>query len=85
KADLVLKGTKVDGVFTSDPLKDKNARFIEDISFDDVLKDRLTVMDMTAFSLARDNHMPIKVFNVSKKGSFKKAIRSKEVGTFIHD
>lgn len=85
KANLVLKGTKVDGIFTSDPLKDKNARFIEDISFDDVLKDKLTVMDMTAFSLARDNRMPIKVFNVSKKGSFKKAIRSKEFGTFVHD
>lgn len=85
KADIVFKGTKVDGIYTSDPLKDKDAKFIKNISFNNVLKDRLTVMDMTAFTLARDNHMPIKVFNVSKKGNFKKAIRSKEVGTFVHD
>ena len=85
KADIVFKGTKVDGIYTSDPLKDKDAKFIKNISFNNVLKDRLTVMDMTAFTLARDNHMPIKVFNVSKKGNYKKAIRSKEVGTFVHD
>jgi len=84
KCNLVLKGTKVDGVFTADPMKDKNAKFIEDITFDDVLAKKLNVMDMTAFSLARDNKMPIKVFNITKKGNMQKAVLEKSFGTFIH-
>ena len=83
-ADLVLKGTKVDGVYSADPVKDKNAKFIADVTFSEVLDKELHVMDMTAFSLARENNMPIKVFNITKKGSLKDAILSKEIGTFIH-
>lgn len=83
-ADIVLKGTKVDGVFSADPVKDKNAKFIADITFSEVLDKELQVMDMTAFSLARENNMPIKVFNITKKGSLKEAILNKDVGTFVH-
>lgn len=83
-ADIVLKGTKVDGVFSADPVKDKNAKFIADITFSEVLDKELQVMDMTAFSLARENNMPIKVFNITKKGSLKEAILKKDVGTFVH-
>ncbi len=83
-ADIVLKGTKVDGVFSADPVKDKNAKFIADITFSEVLDKELQVMDMTAFSLARENNMPIKVFNITKKGSLTDAILKRDVGTFVH-
>jgi len=83
-ADIVLKGTKVDGVFSADPVKDKKAKFIADITFSEILDKELQVMDMTAFSLARENNMPIKVFNITKKGSLKEAILNKNVGTFVH-
>lgn len=83
-ADIVLKGTKVDGVYTADPVKNKNAKFISDLTFDEVLKKKLNVMDMTAFSLAREYNMPIKVFNIDKKDNLKEAILSDEEGTFIH-
>ncbi len=84
KADLVLKGTKVDGVYTSDPVKNKDAEFIKDTTYDEVLDKKLNVMDMTAFSLARENNMQIKIFNVDKRGNLKEAIINKDVGTFIH-
>ena len=83
-ADLVLKGTKVDGVFTKDPAKDKKAKLIKDITFDEVLAKKLKVMDMTSFSLAREFNMPIKVFNITKKNNMKEAILRKNVGTFVH-
>ncbi len=83
-ADIVLKGTKVDGVFSADPVKDKNAKFIADITFSEVLDKELHVMDMTAFTIARENNMPIKVFNITKKGNLKEAILNKDVGTFVH-
>ena len=83
-ADLVLKGTKVDGVFTKDPAKDKSAKLIKDITFDEVLAKKLKVMDMTSFSLAREFNMPIKVFNITKKNNMKEAILRKSEGTFVH-
>lgn len=83
-ANLVLKGTKVDGVFTADPAKNPDAEFIADISYDEVLQKKLRVMDMTAFSLARDNSVKLKVFNVTVKGMLAKAILEPEVGTYIH-
>jgi len=85
KADIVFKGTKVEGVYTADPIKHKNAKFISDVSFDEVLDKKLNVMDMTAFSLARDYNMPIKVFNITKKGNLKEAITKKDIGTFVHE
>ncbi|HHE38000.1 MAG TPA: UMP kinase [Candidatus Cloacimonetes bacterium] len=83
-ADIVFKGTKVDGVFTADPVKNKKAEFINDVTYDEVLAKKLEVMDMTSFSLARDYNMPIKVFNITKKGNLKEAILHKEIGTFVH-
>lgn len=83
-ADIVFKGTKVDGVFSADPVKNKNAKFIADITFSEVLEKELNVMDMTAFTLARENNMPIKVFNITKKGSLREAILNKNIGTFVH-
>ena len=83
-AHLVLKGTKVDGVFSADPMQDPSAEFIPEISFDDVLSRKLNVMDMTAFSLAREAGMPIKVFNVTRPGALKDAVLKRDVGTFVH-
>ena len=83
-ADIVLKGTKVKGVFSADPMKDDKAEFIKDISFDEVLIKKLTVMDMTAFSLARDYNMPIKIFNITKKGNMKEVILNSRIGTYVH-
>jgi len=84
KADAVFKGTKVDGVYTADPVKNKSAEFLNDVTFDEVLAKKLKVMDMTSFSLAREYNMPIKVFNITKKHNLKEAILNKDVGTYIH-
>ncbi len=83
-ADLVLKGTKVNGVYSSDPMIDKDAEFFAEISYDDLLAKRLNVMDMTAFSLARDYHMAMKIFNITKPGNLKNAILKKDEGTYIY-
>jgi len=84
KADVVLKATKVDGLYSADPMKDKNAKFISSASFQECLEKRLGVMDLTAFSLAADNNMPIKIFNISKPGILKDALLNPDTGTYIH-
>ena len=83
-ADLVVKGTKVDGVFSADPMIDKGAEFYSEISYDELLAKRLNVMDMTAFSLARDYHIAMKIFNITEPGNLKNAILKKNVGTYIY-
>lgn len=83
KSDLVLKGTKVDGVYSSDPVKNKKAVFYNRISFDEALDKRLQVMDITAFSLARENSLPIKVFNINKRNNILNAIFNHEEGTLV--
>ena len=83
--DLVLKGTKVDGIFTSDPKKCNEAVFLPEITYTEALEKRLKIMDMTAFSLARDYKMPIKVFNITLKGNLKRALTEKGVGTFVSE
>ncbi len=85
KADIVMKGTKVDGIFTSDPAKNKSAKFIKNISFDEVLARKLNVMDMTAFTLARDHNINIVTFNLTKKGNIKKALIAGSIGSLIHN
>ena len=85
KADLVLKGTKVDGIYTADPKLVVNAQFIKEISYTEALSEQLMVMDMTAFSLARDYSIPIKVFNITQKGNLKNAVLSRNVGTFVFE
>jgi len=82
-ADVILKATKVDGVYTKDPMKSKNARKYTKLKYIDVLKRGLKVMDATAISLCMDNNMPIIVFNINKKGNIKKAVTGEKIGTFI--
>lgn len=83
EADILLKATRVEGVYTSDPEKDPGAKKIDSVSYLDVLKDQLGVMDFTAISLCMDNRMPIIVFNVFKQGSLKKIVFGEKVGTLI--
>lgn len=82
-ADVILKGTRVDGVYTQDPEKDPNAEKYETISFDDVYANGLNVMDMTAFTLCKENNLPIIVFNINKEGNLKKLIEGEKVGTVV--
>jgi len=82
-ADIILKATRVDGVYSDDPLKNPKAKKYARISYIDVLKKGLNVMDSTAISLCMDNHLPIVVFNLRGKGNIKKAIMGKKVGTYI--
>lgn len=84
KLDIVLKATKVDGLYSADPAKDPNARFIQEADYQTCLEERLGVMDLTAFSLAANNKMPIKIFNITKKGMLKSAVTDAKVGSYIH-
>ncbi len=83
RADVIMKATKVDGVYDSDPFKNKNAKRYEKISYIEVLTKNLKVMDATAISLCRDNSMPIIVFDMQKKGNIKNAICGKKIGTYV--
>ena len=83
KADVIMKATKVDGVYDSDPVKNKNAVMFKDIRYIDVLTKNLKVMDATAISLCRDNSLPIIVFNLQKKGNIRGVICGKKIGTYI--
>jgi uridylate kinase len=82
-ADVLLKATKVDGVYTSDPMKDPAAKKFKKLSYMQVLKSKLKVMDMTAVSLCMDNSLPIVVFSIKKKGNLKKVIADGKLGTVI--
>lgn len=82
-ADVILKGTKVDGVYDQDPLLNPKARRYDQLNYIDVLKKRLKVMDATAISLCMDHHIPIIVFNLKKKGNIKRAILGEKVGTKV--
>ncbi|MCI4445339.1 MAG: UMP kinase [Candidatus Aminicenantes bacterium] len=83
KADVILKATKVDGVYTADPLIDKNATRFESIKFLEVIQQELKVMDSTAISLCKDNDLPIIIFNLNIPGNIKKAILGEKIGTKI--
>ena len=82
-ADMILKATKVDGVYTKDPVKYKTAKKFDKLGYMEVLRKKLKVMDLTAISLCMDNDMPIVVFNIKKKGNIKRAIDGKKIGTKI--
>lgn len=82
-AEVILKGTKVDGVYTSDPLKDMTAKMFKKISHFDVLKQNLRVMDSTAITLCRENNLPIIVFSLKKSDNIKEIIYGKRVGTLV--
>ena len=80
----MLKGTRVDGVYTADPEKDPTATKFDDISYDEVLQRGLKVMDTTAIAMAKDNDLPIYVFNMDKMGNLKKVLEGENIGTFVH-
>lgn len=82
-AEVLLKGTKVDGVYSADPKKEAQATFFKEISFSDVLQKDLKVMDATAISLCRENGLPIVVFNLLKPGNIKRIILGEAIGTLI--
>ncbi|WP_088340764.1 UMP kinase [Robiginitalea sediminis] len=84
EADVILKGTRVDGIYTSDPEKDKSATKFDTISFQDVLKKGLKVMDTTAFTLSQENELPIVVFDMNKKGNLLKIVSGENIGTVVN-
>ena len=83
-AEVVLKATKVDGIYTADPKKDPAATRYTRISFDEVIMRRVEVMDATAFALCRDQQLPIKVFSINKPGALKRAVSGEDEGTLVH-
>ncbi len=83
EADVVLKGTRVDGIYTADPEKDPSAQKLNNVSFKDVIAQGLNVMDMTAFTLCQENSLPIIVFDMNKPGNLQKIIEGEEVGTLV--
>jgi len=82
-AEVILKATKVEGVYSSDPLKDHEAKKFDEIDYVEVLKKRLKIMDATAISLCMDNNLPIIVFNLEKRGNLKKIVQGEKVGTIV--
>ena len=83
-ADVILKGTRVDGIYDSDPELNSNATMFHDISFDKVLDKNLQIMDSTAFTLSKENKLPIVVFNMNKKGNLKNILEGKKIGTTVN-
>ena len=83
KADVILKGTRVDGIYTADPEKDPEAKRFENISFADVISRNLKVMDMTAFTLCQENNLPIIVFDMNKAGNLLRVVTGDNVGTLV--
>ncbi|MEI6890126.1 MAG: UMP kinase [Bacteroidales bacterium] len=83
QADAILKGTRVDGVYTADPEKDKKAKKYETLSFDEAYEKNLKIMDLTAFTLCRENDIPVIVFNMNIKGNLLKLVQGKKTGTIV--
>jgi uridylate kinase len=83
EADVILKGTRVDGIYTADPEKDKTATKYDEISFEEVYSKGLNVMDMTAFTLCKENNLPIIVFDMNKNGNLKRLISGEKIGTLV--
>jgi len=83
EADVMLKGTRVDGIYTADPEKDPTATRFDRITYDEIYRRGLAVMDMTATVMARDNHLPIHVFNMDVKGNLRKVISGEPIGTVV--
>ena len=82
-ADVILKGTRVDGIFTADPEKDPTATKYDNITFDEVISKNLNVMDMTAFTLCRENNLPIIVFDINTPGNLARILSGEKLGTFV--
>jgi uridylate kinase len=84
EAQVVLKGTRVDGIYDSDPEKDSKAVKYDSITFDEIYKNRLKIMDMTAFTLCKENNLEVMVFNINKKGNLLDIVRGKNIGTLVN-
>lgn len=84
EADVMLKGTRVDGIYTADPEKDPNATKFEKISYDEIYDKGLRIMDLTATTLCKENNLPVIVFNMDIKGNLKKVVLGEKMGTLVH-
>ena len=84
EADVMLKGTRVDGIYTADPEKDPTATKFQDITYDEVISRGLKVMDITATAMCRENNLPIYVFNMDVVGNLRKVMEGEEIGTYVH-
>ena len=83
EADIILKGTRVDGIYSSDPEKDPNAKKFDELTFNQVFEKELNIMDMTAFTLCKENNKPIIVFDMNTPGNLKKVIQGDKIGTLV--
>ena len=84
EADVMLKGTRVDGIYTADPEKDPTAVKFDDITYDEILERGLKIMDLSAVVMCNDNNLPIYVFNMDVVGNLKKVIEGEPIGTYVH-
>ena len=84
EADVMLKGTRVDGIYTADPEKDPNAVKFDTISFDEIYNRNLRIMDLTATTMCKENNLPLLVFNMDQKGNLQKVMTGENIGTFVH-
>ena len=85
KADVILKGTRVDGVYTSDPEKDPTATKYSSLTYDEALSKKLKIMDLTAFALCQENKMPIYVFDMNTQGNLQKVVKGEHIGTIVEN
>ncbi len=83
KADIILKGTRVDGIYTADPEKDPDAKKYESITYDEAYQKNLKVMDLTAFTMCKENNMPMLVFDMNTKGNLTKVLNGEKIGTIV--
>jgi uridylate kinase len=82
-ADLLLKATKVDGVYSADPRKDRNAKRYEQLTYDEVIQRNLQVMDTSAIALVRDNRIPLRIYDMSREGDLMRIMRGEKIGTLV--
>ena len=85
EADAILKGTRVDGIYTADPEKDKTATKYESLTYQEALNKQLKIMDLTAFALCQENNMPIYVFDMNTKGNLLKVVEGEHIGTIVSE
>ena len=84
EAEIMLKGTRVDGIYSADPEKDKTAVKFDTISFDEIYQKNLKIMDLTAATMCKENNLPVLVFNMDQKGNLQKVIQGKNIGTLVY-
>ncbi len=83
EADIILKGTRVNGIYSADPEKDLDAKMFNEINFNEILEKKLNVMDLTAFTLCQENNLPIRVFNMNSEGNLYKVCKGDSIGTLV--